>query len=74
MTPMTRPCSRIISHDMYFGNASWDPQPDYIDWNKVTIPQADEQMRLLANLIEHMSRDKKPLPHFWYFPRGKKQQ
>ena len=64
--------SRIISHDMYFGNATWDPQPDYIDWNKITIPQADEQMRLLANLIQYMNRDKKPLPHFWYFPRGEK--
>ena len=64
--------SRIITHDMYFGNASWDPQPDYIDFNKITIPQADEQQRLLANLIQFMNLDKKPLPHFWYFPRGEK--
>ncbi len=64
--------SRIISHDLYFGNASWDPQPDYVDFNKLTIPQADEQQRLLANLIQFMNRDKKPLPHFWYFPRGEK--
>ena len=28
-----------------------DPQPDWIDLNKVAIPQADEQQRLLANLI-----------------------
>ncbi len=33
------------------------------------IPQADEQQRLLANLIQVMNRDKKPLPRFWYFPR-----
>ncbi len=64
--------SRIITHDMYFGNANWDPQPDYIDFNKITIPQADEQQRLLANLIQFMNLDKKPLPHFWYFPRGEK--
>ena len=28
-----------------------DIQPDWIDLNKVAIPQADEQQRLLANLI-----------------------
>jgi len=38
----------------------------------VAIPQADEQQRLLANLILDMNRDKKPLPRFWYFPRGGK--
>ena len=32
-------------------NASYDPQPDWVDLNKVAIPQADEQQRLLANLI-----------------------
>ena len=40
--------------------------------NKVAIPQADEQQRLLANLIGEMNLDKKPLPRFWYFPRGEK--
>jgi large repetitive protein len=62
----------IRSDDMYFGNASGDPQPDWVNLNKVGIPQADEQQRLLANLILHMNRDKKPLPRFWYFPHGKK--
>jgi hypothetical protein len=38
----------------------------------VAIPQADEQQRLLANMILHMTLDKKPLPRFWYFPRGHK--
>ena len=64
--------SRIISHDLYFGNLTSDPQPDYVDFNKLTIPQADEQQRLLANLIQFMNSDKKPLPHFWYFPNGEK--
>ena len=35
---------------------------------KVHIPQADEQQRLLANLITVMNRDRMPLPRFWYFP------
>jgi hypothetical protein len=39
------------SDDLFFGNASSDPQADWIDLNKVAIPQADEQQRLLANLI-----------------------
>ncbi len=53
--------------------ATGDPQPDWVDLdNEVAIPQADEQQRLLANLILQMNLAKKPLPRFWYFPRGKK--
>ena len=39
---------------------------------KVAIPQADELQRLLVNLVLRMNRDRKPLPRFWYFPRGTK--
>jgi hypothetical protein len=60
------------SDDLFFGNAAGDPQTDWIDLNKVAIPQADEQQRLLANLILFMNADRKPLPRFWYLPRGKK--
>lgn len=45
---------------------------DWVDFNKIQIPQADEQQRLLANLILRMNADKKPLPRFWYFPRAGK--
>ena len=45
---------------------------DWVDLNKVSIPQADEQQRLLANLIVAMNDSRKPLPRFWYFPNGKK--
>jgi hypothetical protein len=48
------------SDDKYFGAADTDPQPDWVDLNKVAIPQADEQQRLLANLIVHMTRDQTP--------------
>ena len=41
----------IRSNDLFYGNAAVDPQPDWVDLNKVAIPQADEQQRLLANLI-----------------------
>jgi hypothetical protein len=47
-------------------------QPDWLDFSKVAIPQADEQQRLLANLITQMTLDRTPLPRFWYLPRGEK--
>lgn len=62
----------IRANDMFFGNAAGNSQPDWVDLNKVAIPQADEQQRLLGNLITHMNADKKPIPHFWYLPKGKK--
>ncbi len=62
----------IRSDDKFYGNAAADPKPDWVDLSKVAIPQADEQQRLLANLITHMSLARKPLPRFWYFPHGHK--
>jgi uncharacterized repeat protein (TIGR02543 family) len=62
----------VRSDDLFYGNAAGDPQDDWVDLNKVAIPQADEQQRLLANLILQMNLDRKPLPRFWYFPRGEK--
>jgi hypothetical protein len=62
----------IRSSDKFYGAASGDPQPDWIDLGKVAIPQADEQQRLLANLVIQMNVSRKPLPRFWYFPNGKK--
>ena len=58
----------IRSDDLYFGGAS----TDWVNLTKAAIPQADEQQRLLANLIGAMNLDKKPLPRFWYFPRSAK--
>ena len=55
----------IRPDDLFFGGA----QPNYVDLSKVAIPQADEQQRLLANLIGFMNADRTPLPKFWYFPR-----
>ena len=46
--------------------------PELGDLGKVAIPQADEQQRLLANLVTQMSADRMPLPRFWYFPRGER--
>jgi hypothetical protein len=62
----------IRSDDLFFGAAVFDPQSDWVDLTKVTIPQADEQQRLLANVILQMDMATKPLPRFWYFPSGVK--
>ena len=58
----------IRSDDLFFGGSS----TDWVNLGKVAIPQADEQQRLLTNLIQVMNRDRKPLPRFWYFPRSLK--
>ena len=62
----------IRSDDLFFGASAGDPQSDWVDLAKVAIPQADEQQRLLANLVEQMASDSMPLPRFWYLPRGEK--
>ncbi len=61
----------IRPDDLFFGAKTGDVQPDWVDLNKVAIPQADEQQRLLANLITLMGEDRKPVPRFWYLPRGR---
>ncbi len=62
----------IRSDDLFFGAKSGDVQPDWVDLSKVAIPQADEQQRLLSNLIEKMNADRKPLPRFWFLPHDYK--
>jgi hypothetical protein len=54
----------IRSDDLFF--------PDWVNFDKIAIPQADEQQRLLANLVTLMDVDRTPLPRFWYLPRGEK--
>jgi hypothetical protein len=58
----------VRSDDLFFGAKRGDAQADWVDLDKIAIPQADEQQRLLAELITRMSRA--PLPRFWYLPRG----
>ena len=61
---------RIRTNDLFVGDTPG--VDDWIDLDKVHIPQADEQQRLLSNLILHMNRNQMPLPRFWYFPSGHK--
>jgi len=45
--------------DMFYG---------WLDLDRIEIPQADEQQRLLTNVINFFSQNKKPIPRLWYFP------
>jgi hypothetical protein len=65
----------IRADDLFYGDAGAvgsfgpDPQPDWVNLNKVAIPQADEQQRLLANLIQSMLlANQKVVPRAWYLP------
>jgi hypothetical protein len=42
----------------------------WTDLNRLSVPQADEQQRLLVNLLSALSQDARPLPRLWYFPSG----
>lgn len=67
--------SVIRPNDLFFGAKAGDVQPDWVNLDKVAIPQADEQQRLLANIMQHVSEDDTasvPMPKTWYFPKGKK--
>lgn len=52
------------------GVRSVDMFVDWIDLERIQIPQADEQQRLLVNILAQLSRQ--PLPRLWYFPEDKK--
>jgi hypothetical protein len=62
----------IRANDLFYGNMTGDVQPDWVDVNKFHIPQADEQQRLLANIIIESAKDKQPMPRFWYLPGDNK--
>jgi hypothetical protein len=40
----------------------------WVDLDRLAIPQADEQQRLLTNLLSALSQGGRPLPRLWYFP------
>jgi hypothetical protein len=64
--------SVIRSNDLFYGQAAGDSQPDWLDTSKIDIPQADEQQRLLANMITDGMKKHLPAPRFWYLPNTQK--
>lgn len=41
---------------------------DWLDLERISIPQADEQQRLFVKIIYELLKDNIPLPRLWYFP------
>lgn len=62
----------IRPNDLFYGAMTGDSQSDYVDLDKVAIPQADEQQRLLANIINEINKEIQPLPKFSYLPYNDK--
>lgn len=58
----------IRPNDLFVGNGS----TDWLNTSKAYIPQADEQQRLLTNMMLTMTRRNSPLPRFWILPHGLK--
>jgi hypothetical protein len=58
----------VRADDMFFGNAA--SGLPWLDLSRAAVPSADEQQRLLANLITQTART--PIPRFWYLPSGYK--
>lgn len=56
----------IQASEMFFGA---NGAPDWNNLDKALIPIADEQQRLLVNILTSMASARKPLPRFWYLPR-----
>jgi hypothetical protein len=54
--------------DGFFAVRAPDMFKGWIDLDRLAIPQADQQQRLLANLMGALSQGTRPLPRLWYFP------
>lgn len=62
----------VRTNDLFYGAMAGDAQPDWTDMNKIHIPQADEQQRLLVNIMTKAMEDSMPMPRFWYLPHDNK--
>jgi hypothetical protein len=59
----------IRPNDMFMGSGD---ELAHLDRSRIGIPQSDEQMRLLSNLLVELHAETSPLLRFWYLPDGKK--
>jgi hypothetical protein len=60
------------TNDLFYGAKTGDIQPDWLDQTKMAIPQADEQQRLLVNIMTDVMKKRLPAPRFWYLPNDQK--
>jgi len=59
-----------ITRTVYlFGSPNYaGGDPLWIDRDRIPVPQADEQQRLLARVVQAQVSATQPLPQLWYFP------
>ena len=62
------PARANVEQDGLDGVRTVDMFKGWIDLDRIAIPQADEQQRLLGNLLSTLSAGARPLPRLWYFP------
>lgn len=68
-TRQGNPLSAGLEKDGIPGIRAMDLFTDgWVDTSKNILNQADQQMALLSNCIQYLSKYSKPLPRFWYFP------
>ena len=60
----------IRSNDKFYGAALGDVRPDWVDPERLGVPQADELQRLFAHVVVLASQTRRPLPRVWPLPRG----
>lgn len=68
LTRQGNPALANEEHDGGEGIRAADQFVGWLDTERMEIPQADVQQRLLANLIHGVSQEKRPVPRLWYFP------
>jgi hypothetical protein len=71
-TRQGNPTQAGISNDGQSGPIRSDNlfMPNWIDFTRIQIPQADEQQHLLSNIILLNNLHRKPLPKLWFLPNG----
>lgn len=67
-TRQGNPALANIEFEEWNGIRACNMFKDWLDLDRLTIPQADEQQRLLTNMLSLLSQDARPLPRLWYFP------
>lgn len=59
---------QIRSHNLFTGRGRFWLRENWVDPERIHIPQADEVQRLFANLLLELGGERMPLPRFWYLP------
>lgn len=55
--------------DLFQASGGGNP---WVNRDRISVPQADEQQRFLARLVRNLTASLRPLPQLWYFPGAAK--